>query len=199
MHITDQPWDRLLATQTLVLRPFGPETAAKVLDFLVNCSSPTQIYLSSERPAALFAEFGALCTPVIAAGGLVLNERGEALLIHRNERWDLPKGKQEPNEPIETTALREVEEETGVTPLTLDRKLCTMHHIYFMEKKVCMKQSHWYLMHTEGTPQLTPQQEEGITQAVWSPMEKVLALMPTTYPSIRRVLQCYSEGKGGTE
>ena len=51
---------------------------------------------------------------VNAGGGLVTNTKGEFLLIRRSGLWDLPKGHQEPGEDIGATALREVEEETGV-------------------------------------------------------------------------------------
>ena len=51
---------------------------------------------------------------VTAAGGMVLNDKDEILFIYRKKRWDLPKGKTEKNETIESSAIREVEEETGV-------------------------------------------------------------------------------------
>ncbi|MFH1296320.1 MAG: NUDIX domain-containing protein [Bacteroidota bacterium] len=38
-------------------------------------------------------DFKSLFTIVKAAGGLVRNEQGEVLFIHRKGRWDLPKGK----------------------------------------------------------------------------------------------------------
>lgn len=44
---------------------------------------------------------------------LTLNT-GKMLLIQRNGRWDLPKGKVEPGETLLQAALREVEEETGI-------------------------------------------------------------------------------------
>jgi 8-oxo-dGTP diphosphatase len=56
---------------------------------------------------------------VRAAGGIVLR-RGDSgwqvLLVHRPryDDWSLPKGKADPGEPAEQTALREVEEETGL-------------------------------------------------------------------------------------
>ena len=43
-------------------------------------------------PTAAFAAFAAEFTPVEAAGGVVVNDCGEWLMIHRNGRWDLPKG-----------------------------------------------------------------------------------------------------------
>jgi 8-oxo-dGTP diphosphatase len=58
---------------------------------------------------------GAL-TVVRAAGGLVVREGGEVLLVHRPkyDDWSFPKGKCEQGESDEACALREVEEETGL-------------------------------------------------------------------------------------
>lgn len=59
-------------------------------------------------------------TPILAAGGLVIrpDEDGElrVLVAHRPRYgdWSLPKGKADPGESPEATAVREVEEETGV-------------------------------------------------------------------------------------
>ncbi len=55
-----------------------------------------------------------------AAGGIVLRRAPEGdwqvLLVHRPryDDWSLPKGKADPGERDEETALREVEEETGL-------------------------------------------------------------------------------------
>ena len=52
------------------------------------------------------------------------DENKEFLLIFRDEMWDLPKGKQEPDEEISKTALREVEEECGISGMDLEKLLC---------------------------------------------------------------------------
>lgn len=58
---------------------------------------------------------------VRAAGGVVVRQgdggHPELLLVHRPryDDWTLPKGKAEPGESDEACALREVEEETGLT------------------------------------------------------------------------------------
>jgi 8-oxo-dGTP diphosphatase len=56
---------------------------------------------------------------VRAAGGIVVRRDGDAtefLLVHRPRGdWTFPKGKAERGETDEETALREVEEETGLT------------------------------------------------------------------------------------
>ena len=72
---------------------------------------------------------------VRAAGGIVSAPDGRMLLILRNGRWDLPKGKVEPGETLLQAALREVEEETGIhglspsptQPLPLPTPLKTYH------------------------------------------------------------------------
>ena len=63
-----------------------------------------------ELKKAFFKKF----VQIQAAGGLVENENGEWLLIHRRGKWDLPKGKLEKGEKLDECAVREVEEETGL-------------------------------------------------------------------------------------
>ena len=55
---------------------------------------------------------------ILAAGGIVSRrqkDKLQVLLIYRStyRDWSFPKGKQEPGEDLEETALREVREETG--------------------------------------------------------------------------------------
>ena len=61
---------------------------------------------------------------VKAAGGIVYNANNELLMIYRNNKWDLPKGKIEKGETPKQCALREVEEETGVEKLKILDNVC---------------------------------------------------------------------------
>lgn len=70
---------------------------------------------------------------VHAAGGVVTRTTAdgsiEVLIVHRPryDDWSLPKGKAEPGESGEETALREVEEETGYR-CVLGREIPTVHY-----------------------------------------------------------------------
>lgn len=107
---------------------------------------------------------------VRAAGCVVHDDAGNMLLISRNNRWDLPKGKVEPGETLLQAALREVEEETGITPLpTAHYPLPTKtYHVFNLYGGWHLKQTSWFAAHAVGTaPAGRPQGEEGITEVVW--------------------------------
>lgn len=134
-----------------------------------------------------FADFCAPFLEIPAGGGLVCNREGRYLLICRHGIWDLPKGKQEPDETIETCALREVEEETGLKNLVLGEKICVTHHTYEVFGEKCLKHTHWFRMYDEAEESPVPQEEEDITRVVWVEKERLPEYLEGTYPSIREV------------
>lgn len=139
----------------------------------------------------LDALWNAFCngyTLIQAAGGLVKNEKNEYLLIFRNGRWDLPKGKLEVNEKLEDAALREVEEECGLANLTLGAKLQTTFHTYEMKGVKVLKDSHWYNMGYTGSATLKPQTDEGIEKVEWMNLEQIKEVRTNTYGSIDDIL-----------
>ena len=124
-----------------------------------------------------------------AGGGLVRNLAGEYLLIFRNGKWDLPKGKQEAGEDIKVTAVREVEEECGIDSLELGNLLCVTHHTYRMNGEFMLKHTFWYNMEYKGDASLKPQTEENIEMCKWVKGEEIAELVKDTYPSIKRVFE----------
>ncbi|HEU4608387.1 MAG TPA: NUDIX domain-containing protein, partial [Chitinophagaceae bacterium] len=126
---------------------------------------------------------------VKAAGGLVLNEKEEVLLIFRRGKWDMPKGKLDPGESLDFCALREVEEETGLGNLQLKEHLITTYHTYDESGKHILKESHWYRIHAKGEQVLTPQTEEEITEVRWVPPKQLKNYQLETFPSIIQVWQ----------
>ena len=59
-----------------------------------------RIYIPSDDPEGCYRALCGEFREVNAAGGLVVNRRGDYLLIRRDGLWDLPKGHQEPGEDI---------------------------------------------------------------------------------------------------
>ena len=120
-----------------------------------------------------------------AGGGLVYNKNGAVLFIFRNGKWDLPKGGIEKGEFIEDTAIREVEEETGVTGLTITGKLQKTYHIFKRNGKYKLKITHWYEMKTdfEGTPM--GQIEEGIEKVAWLNPDEIKVALKNSYENIK--------------
>ena len=128
---------------------------------------------------------------VLAAGGLVEREK-ELLWIYRNNKWDLPKGKKEINEDIETTAIREVQEECGLgKELSIEKFLISTFHTYFIKDTPILKRTDWFLMNYKGSENLKPQLEEGITKVVWVSRDNSESLSMLSYSSIREVWKSY--------
>jgi 8-oxo-dGTP pyrophosphatase MutT (NUDIX family) len=126
-----------------------------------------------------------------AAGGLVENERGDILFIHRRGFWDLPKGKMDDGESVEECALREIMEETGLERLRIVKPLCTTYHTYEFRGTEVLKESYWFQVQGHSEDVLTPQTEEDIEDIIWADKSRVPELLTSTYPSIRAVFEAY--------
>jgi len=123
-----------------------------------------------------------------AAGGLVLNKNKEVLMIFRRGKWDLPKGKLDKGETLEQCALREVEEETGITNIELKEKLAETYHVYKEFGKHILKESYWYKMQCNTKQKLVPQTEEDITDIKWVKRSDLKNYTSNTYQTILEVL-----------
>jgi len=129
---------------------------------------------------------------VPAAGGLVKNKKNDILFIYRNNIWDLPKGRIEKNESIETAAIREVEEECSIFNLTIEKQLITTYHIYFQNKNK-LKLTYWFLMNSNYDKPLIPQIEEGITKVEFIKEESIDTILKESYANIRLVYDYYKD------
>ena len=124
---------------------------------------------------------------VPAAGGLV-EKKGELLIIKRKGLWDIPKGKIEKGEKKKVAAIREVEEECGVT-LSLGDKIGKTLHFYKMKGKYAYKYTHWYKMKIISDRNMKPQTKEGIEEVRWMNHQEVARMK--TYASITGILEEY--------
>lgn len=125
---------------------------------------------------------------IIAAGGKVINNNSEILFIYRNKKWDLPKGKAEKNEIISETALREVEEETGIKNLSIIKPLDKTHHIFKRDGKNYLKSTYWFEMKSDFNGKFKPQKKEGITRVEWIGIENLSTILPKSYANIRLLI-----------
>jgi 8-oxo-dGTP pyrophosphatase MutT (NUDIX family) len=134
-----------------------------------------------------------MLTPIIAAGGIVVNPNKEILWIFRRGFWDLPKGKLDPNETIEACAIREVIEETGITNLVLGDLILTTKHLYhdrYLNTEV-EKTTYWYKMSTDTLQAGIPQTEEDIEAVKWVKQADLAPYLEQTYDSIQEVIQSF--------
>ncbi|WP_456436993.1 NUDIX hydrolase [Psychroserpens sp.] len=151
----------------------------------LNSSTLKEVRLIGENQESLIGEFLKKLPNVIAGGGKVINDNGDILFIYRNDKWDLPKGKAEPKETIEETALREVEEETGVSGLSITKPIETTYHIFKRNGKHKIKITYWFEMKTSYTGPLSPQENEGITKVEWLNEDERINALENSYANIK--------------
>jgi len=126
---------------------------------------------------------------VKAAGGLV-RKKDRFLMIYRQKKWDLPKGKKETGERSRETAVREVEEECNVK-VRLGKKISTTWHTYTMNKHAMLKKTRWYRMEIVDDSKMRPSVEEDIEDVRWMNQKEVYHALENSYNSIRFVFEEY--------
>ncbi len=162
---------------------------SSLVQMFEGSDSLSRVYIPTSDIETTYRDFCSRFKEVNAAGGLVSNRRGDVLLIRRNDLWDLPKGHQEEGEDISVTALREVQEETGVKRLVLRDLICITDHCYRRNGIWHLKHTWWYDMLYTDPVDLTPQREEDITKAAWVARSGLPAYLKNTYPSIVEVFR----------
>lgn len=165
----------------------------------VDLAEKTSVYKSitiyADDVKKLKSDFQSLFKIVRASGGLVINNKKEGLVIFRRGFWDLPKGKIDPGEKKKAAAIREVQEETGIVDVVLDKKLMTTYHTYRgVNKKRILKKTFWYIM-TAPKSNLVPQLEEGIKKAQWVNLKSFMAKKPKIFRNIKDIIQYYLANK----
>ncbi len=143
------------------------------------------VRLYGKNESKLLKRFLKLLPNVTAGGGKVYNDVGDVLFIFRNDKWDLPKGKAESKETIDKTAMREVEEETGVTGLSINKPLEMTYHIFKRNGKYRIKVTYWFEMKTSFNGPLVPQEAEGITKVAWLNPMQITEAMKNSYANIK--------------
>ena len=120
-----------------------------------------------------------------SAGGILaknINGLLHILVIHRNRYhdWSLPKGKCEPNETFEQTAIREIKEETGIDS-EIVRHLKDIYYTVNGEEKITV----YYLMKIIKENTYTQNDETNIIK--WVSPEEALELL--TYNELKSLIK----------
>ncbi|MGD8278760.1 MAG: NUDIX hydrolase [Gemmatimonadota bacterium] len=129
-----------------------------------------------------------------SSGGVVFRRADAELifLLIRDpyENWGLPKGHIEGKETPAETALREVSEETGLSPLAVCAELPTIDWFFRDRGRLVHKFCHFFLLESlTGEP--VPQRDEGITDCIWCTFERALEMV--AYDNAREVLRAAGE------
>lgn len=166
------------------------------LDLLEN-TSVKELNVFGENIDEIWHEFQKLFRIIEAAGGLVNNPGGEMLFIKRLGKWDLPKGKMEKGESREESAVREIEEETGLVDVELAEFINTTYHIYIERNgDKILKCTHWFEMNFDGEDTSKPQIEEGITEVAWKNTTQIEdEVFPSTFQNIKLIVREFWDSK----
>jgi 8-oxo-dGTP diphosphatase len=119
---------------------------------------------------------------IIAAGGILLREDGQVLLVHRPryDDWSLPKGKLDDGESPLETAIREVREETGFEVEAGELAGACGYMVGDQPKTVL-----YWLMTPRA--QFAIEDREEVSELAWLPIPE--ALQRLTYPLEREILE----------
>jgi 8-oxo-dGTP pyrophosphatase MutT (NUDIX family) len=166
------------------------------LDLLEN-TSVNELNVFGENIDEIWSQFQNLFRIIEAAGGLVNNPEGDILFIKRLGKWDLPKGKMEKGESREESAVREIEEETGLKDVELVKFINSTYHIYVERNgEKILKCTHWFEMNFDGKDTSKPQIEEGITEVAWKNADQIEnEVFPSTFKNIKLILKEFRDSK----
>ena len=166
-----------------------------VIEWLENfehSDHPNVVFGNHEGKTA-FENFRHALVNIDAAGGVV-RRNGALLFIFRNGKWDLPKGKIDEGEKPEIAAIREVEEECGISHHTITRELPSTYHIYRSpyrkhRGKWIFKETFWYEMAYSGEENGNPQKEEGITEIRWFRPNELDEVLANTHENLKQLIE----------
>ncbi len=171
------------------LRYEGFATLEIAIDLLENTSCP-EMNVYGEEIEEIWEDFTHMFKVVEAAGGIVFNKEEKILFIHRLGKWDLPKGKIEKDESLENAALREVEEETSLKELILEKFINNTFHTYKERNGTrVLKTTYWFKMSYVADAEPKPQVEEGITKVEWKDEDQIIEdVFSSTFKNIILIL-----------
>jgi 8-oxo-dGTP pyrophosphatase MutT (NUDIX family) len=155
---------------------------------------PIEFTIGHQDEGKVWKQFRKSFKELPAAGGFVQNSEGAFLFIRRLGVWDLPKGKIEKKESPESAAVREVEEECGISGIKIVRPLDSTYHIYRSpwikkDNNLVLKETKWFLMNYSGNEIPVPQSEEDIEEVRWFALSEFEWVIQQTYASLAELIR----------
>jgi len=157
-----------------------------------------EVILLSSNPEKFFMNIFQPPFKLIPAAGGVVIRNNKLLFIFRNEKWDLPKGKIDAGETNWEAALREVEEECGISGHKIIKQLPSSFHIYKSPYKKpkgewIFKETFWFEMEYSGAINGTPETEENITKIEWFAPGELEIPLSNTYSNLKQIISFYKK------
>jgi 8-oxo-dGTP pyrophosphatase MutT (NUDIX family) len=213
--LTDSVPETLVQSESILEYSGKKDLKARIAAFEKSNPSSTLYVYSQDKADEMTQAFFSFHRLVQAAGGIVFNEHDEILFIHRNGKWDLPKGKisqkdwkkagkngesnikknqvAEEDSVARIAAIREVREETGLKKLYIQKELPSTYHVYFRGEQSYLKHTRWFKMTGSSDERIVPQVEEGIIIARWIPSNTIGCVFKHTYESLKPLIRCVIE------
>ena len=166
----------------------------QIISQIESAETPLEFFILNPEIDTAWEHFRSQFVEIPAAGGLVRNLDDALLFIKRLGVWDLPKGKIEKKETPELAAVREVEEECGLSGLDVIKQLDSTFHIYrspylSFPKNLVLKETKWFLMSYLGNEIPVPQVEEDIQEVAWFSTADLDRVYSNTYSSLSDFLE----------
>ena len=177
--------ENLLSADNKCVKNFG-DLAAKINGWLTD-DTIGNLDLGDVDGEALACAIKKVFRQAPAAGGVVVIDN-QFVAIERHGIPDLPKGHIEKGETPEVAALREVEEETGITNLEIIKELPSTWHCYLLDNQWTIKKTSWFLMKTTSGMKNIPQTEEGISKVYLVDKEGVKYFEEKTFASLKTLV-----------
>ncbi len=187
-----------LASEEEINSAYGKESHIKftdkplnemIINWMNNQIEDNLFYQTADEPLTFLQKYIPNISFIVAAGGMVRNEREEFLFFKKNGFWDLPKGHVETHETVQEAAIREVKEESGIKQLKIVGALPESWHCYFYQTQPVLKKTYWFEMEANSSEQLQAQISEGISDLKWVSFTQLTDICKGSYKSLNELIQ----------
>lgn len=178
--------------------------SAKIVESVVTAQtfvSPSPAIMPQKRLADLpktFASLDAQDLPIVreySAGGLVFDSLGRVAIIARHSRsghmeWCLPKGHIEKGETPQQTAVREIQEETGIFGEIVDSIATIDYWFTGTSQRVHKLVHHFALRYVSGELTVLGDPDHEAEDAMWVNFTELNDVL--SYPNERKIAWLYA-------